>query len=186
MKKLSLLIWVISAAAASAVLLNHSFWNDNRPALLVVLSVIAAGTLVRLARGLPFTTPDHYELKEIRELTAAVRDIMSKLRMLLVMIIGTMLLLVLAFPLASFVGRHLQTDGYLLTIFASAALGAMHAYVFGRMYQVVCSDEDLTRVQSRFIERAVERKQGKKFEGERSSTPISKTSTNYGKRIGDE
>jgi hypothetical protein len=51
------------------------FWDSSKQALLVCLSVIAAGVMVRLARALPFTTADQYELEEIRSLTKAVSQI---------------------------------------------------------------------------------------------------------------
>lgn len=168
MKRLSLLVFVVSGALVSALLLKKGFWEANRAALLVMLSVIAAGTLVRLARGLPFTTPDHYELTEIKQLTKAVQEIMAKLRILVVMIVATMVLLVLAYPLVGFIGRSTGWGMPALEVIASTILGAFHAYVFVRMYQVVRGDEDLTTVQSGFIERAVERRQAKKFEEARA------------------
>jgi hypothetical protein len=54
------------------------FWDASKQALLVCLSVIAAGVLVRLARALPFTFADQYELDEIRSLTKAVSQIANE------------------------------------------------------------------------------------------------------------
>jgi hypothetical protein len=183
MNRWTLPIIVCAVAFVSGLLLKQEFWNDNRAALLVALSVIAAGTLVRLARGLPFNTPDLYELSEVRDLTKAVSAIMRKLRVLLVIVVSTMLFLVIAFPLMKFVATHTGLQSTHLEIAASAILGGMHAYVFARMYQVVRGDEDLTSLQSEFVERAVERKQSKKFTEERSQTRTVSSSSNYGKRI---
>lgn len=183
MNRWMLLATVFVSAMASVALLNSGFWEGNRAALLVALSVIAAGTLVRLARGLPFTNPDYYELNEIRKLTGAVSAIMSKLRLLLVIVISTMLLLVLAFPFAAFLARHIATGAQHWNQLASGILGAMHAYVFIRMYQVVLGDEDLTSLQSKYIERAVERRQAKKFSEAQEGEPSLSSSANYGKRL---
>jgi hypothetical protein len=183
MKKGTLLAIVGAATVASGLLLKEGFWDKNRAALLVALSVIAAGTLVRLARGLPFNSADLYELSEIQELTEAVSAIMRKLRLLLVIIVSTMLLLVLAFPIVAFLAAYGGVQPPYLEIAASAILGAMHAYVFTRMYQVILGDEDLTRLQSKFVIRAVERKQGKKFTDERAQPRTVSSSSNYGKRI---
>lgn len=183
MKNWKLLSAVAVAAVVSGLLLNDASWDKNRAALLVALSVIAAGTLVRLARGLPFTTPDHYELAEIRELTDAVSTIMRRLRVLLVIIFSTMLLLVVVFPLCAFLSQHFGVSNYYLGVAASALLGGMHAYAFLRMYQVVCGDEDLTSLQSRFIERAVQRKQGKRFVEAQADEPIASSVSNYGRRL---
>lgn len=57
---------------AAAYLIDLKFWDDQKAGLLVALSVMAAGVLVRLARGLPFTSVDQYELDEVRQLTKAV------------------------------------------------------------------------------------------------------------------
>lgn len=177
MKKLVLLLVVAVAAVVSAFLLKKAFWDANRAALLVMLSVTAAGTLVRLARGLPFTTPDHYELQEIRALTKAVKEIMAKLRLLILVIGATMAFLILVYPFVGWVSRVTEWNQPTLEAIASAILGAMHAYVFCRMYQVVCGDEDLTTVQSDFVERAVERKQAEKFGEARAAGGESAEST---------
>src|ERR1700722_2366938 len=76
------------------------FWDTGKQALLVSLSVVAAGVLVRLARALPFTTADQYELEEIRKLTKAVSQIARSLRALLITVLLGMLGLVIAKPLA--------------------------------------------------------------------------------------
>lgn len=177
MKRISLLVIVLLAAVMCALLLKKSFWDANRAALLVMLSVVAAGTLVRLARGLPFTTPDHYELSEIRALTKAIKEIMAKLRALIVVIGIAMALLVVVYPLAAWISRLTGWNPEGLEKIASALLGGLNVYVFARMYQVVCGDEDLTSVQSGFIERAVERRQAKKFDEARSSGAVSGEST---------
>jgi hypothetical protein len=45
-------------------LVDVKSWDELKAGLLVALSVMAAGVLVRLARGLPFTAVDHYEVDE--------------------------------------------------------------------------------------------------------------------------
>lgn len=183
MNKWTLLAIVVAAGVISGTLFYEPFWKDNRAGLLVALSVVAAGTLVRLARGLPFTTPDHYELGEIRDLTAAVAQIMRKLRVLLVVIIATMLSLVLAFPIVDILDSNTAIPRCYLILACSSILGAMHAYVFVRMYQVVLGDEDLTKRQSQYIERAVARRQRDRFDKSTDQGESIRSGANYGKQL---
>jgi hypothetical protein len=155
---------LIGAACSGWV--SVDFWDASRQALLVCLSVIAAGVLVRLARALPFTVADQYELDEIRSLTSAVSQIARSLRALLIAVLVGMIGLVVAKPLLDFaaatpvLAEHLALAGSSI----SGLLGVVIGYVFFRMLQVVSSDQSLTELQSKFIVRAVERKQAERFE----------------------
>lgn len=172
----------ISAAAASV-----DFWDGAKQAFLVSLSVVAAGVLVRLARGLPFTSPDHYEVEEIRELTKAVEQICRSLRALIVVVLMAMVSLALAKPVSVFLEGvpALHSHAAWTERAISSLLAFLLSYVFVRMFQVVQGDYNLTLLQSKFIVRAVERQQAKRFdksEAKRSATPF-KTPEGYGKIV---
>ena len=83
-------------AAFCWLLVPVDFWDANRQALLVCLSVVAAGVLVRLTRALPFTAADQYELDEVRRVTAAITQIARSLRALLKVTLASMIGLVVA------------------------------------------------------------------------------------------
>jgi hypothetical protein len=141
------------------------FWDTSKQALLVCLSVIAAGVLVRLARALPFTTADQYELDEIRKLTKAVSQIARSLRALLIAVLVGMIGLIVAKPLfevtkgAGTWAAHVDIESVI-----SGVLGFILSYVLFRMLAVVRGDQDLTELQSTFVVRAVERKQAERFQ----------------------
>lgn len=161
-----------------------STWDECKQGLLVALSVIAAGVLVRLARGLPFTTPDHYELDEVRKLTAAVRQIIRSLRILVRIVLSGMIILVLAHPLISYITQIIPEYALVIEKIISGVLGAILTYVLLRMLQVVKGDQDFTELQSQFIVRAVERRQGKKFEEQTAKTSSEfKNPEGYGRQI---
>lgn len=175
------------AAFAAGRFVSVAFWDASKQGLLVALSVIAAGVLVRLARGLPFTTPDHYEVDEIRRLTKAVSQIIRSLRVLIALVLMGMIGLVLAKPLLDFARDMPQAATYIGYIEAviSGALGLILGYVFFRMLQVVKGDQDLTELQATFVVRAVERKQAKRFEElqTKSATAPFKNPEGYGRPI---
>jgi hypothetical protein len=163
------------------------FWDTSKQAILVSLSVIAAGALVRLARGFPFTSPDHYEVDEIRNLAVAIEKIIRALRALILFVLAVMVMLVIAKPGRDFIVSIVPEAGQSLWVEQglSAILGFMLAYVFMRMVQVVQGDYDLTILQSGFLVRAVERRQAKAFEElERKGGPSKfKNPEGYGKII---
>ncbi len=182
----TLIIPILSGGLAAAFV-GVNFWDLSKQAFLVSLSVIAAGVLVRLARGLPFTNVDHYEIEEIRDLTKAVDQICRSLRALIFVVLLAMVFLVLAKPVveAANLAQITAPHGERIAQFSSGLLGFLIGYIFMRMVQVIQGDYDLTKLQSKFVLRAVERKQAKQFEiseAKSGSSPF-KNPENYGKNI---
>lgn len=122
--------------------------------------------IVRLARGLPFTSPDLYELDEIRQLTQAIKQIVRALRILFVVTLAAMVALVVLKPLTAALAVAVPQpySRYLIQYVALGLMGLVVGFVFSRMYSIVVGDYDLTLLQSKFLERAVERKQARRFE----------------------
>jgi ABC-type amino acid transport system permease subunit len=176
----------IIVGIVAACLVDVTSWDELKAGLLVALSVMAAGVLVRLARGLPFTSVDHYELDEVRQLTRAVDQIMRSLRLLVLVVLTGMVALAIALPLHKALGAHLSAKGNLwLGCAISGFIGLTLAYVCSRMWQVIRGDQELTSLQSRFVVRAVERKQAKRFEDQipRTEGTTFKSPDNYGKLV---
>ena len=169
-----------------ACLVDVTSWDELKAGLLVALSVMAAGVLVRLARGLPFTSVDHYELDEVRQLTRAVDQIMRSLKLLVLAVVIGMVALVIALPMQKALGAHVSVSaGVWLGRAISGFIGLILAYVCSRMWQVVRGDQELTILQSKFVVRAVERKQAKRFEDQMSRTEGApfKSPDSYGKLV---
>lgn len=157
------LIGPIAVAAMATTFVRVEAWDSAKQALLVALSVIAAGVLVRLARGLPFTNPDHYEVHEIRQLSQAIDQILRSLRVLIILVLCSMILISFLMPIYEIImSLELKTNHPERIL--SGLTGFSIGYIFSRMIQVVQGDYDLTRLQSEFIVRAVERKQAKRFD----------------------
>lgn len=178
------LIYPVAVGGLAAVFVSVEFWDTSKQAFLVSLSVIAAGVLVRLARGLPFTNVDHYEVEEIRKLTEAVKLICRSLRALIFVILLAMVFLVFAKPLSD-AAMAATTSRVSPGQIASALLGFLVGYIFTRMCQVIQGDYDLTQLQSEFVVRAVERKHATKFdalETKGGEAPFNNP-VNYGKII---
>lgn len=176
----------LGAGGIAAWLVSIAFWDTSKQGLLVGLSVIAAGVLVRLARGLPFTNADQYELDEIRGLTAAMSQIARSLRVLVKAVLSGMIGLVVAKPLLAFVQSVDAFSRYEAWFERSMSffLGFAITYVLWRMLQVVKGDQDLTELQSRFVVRSVERRQAKLFDQQRiDGATAFKAPEGYGRQI---
>ncbi len=172
------------AGAVAFFFVGVGFWDASKQAFLVSMSVIAAGALVRLSRGFPFTVPDHYEVIEIRDIANAVEKIVRALRALIIVVFATMVVLVVAQPVWNFFANGATQTAWLERLL-SGIIGFMMAYAFTRMYQVVKGDYDLTILQSKFVVRAVERRQAKEFDDseKKGSSTKFKNPDGYGKVI---
>jgi hypothetical protein len=184
------LLPVIAVAAASAMSfawVGVATWDNAKTGLLAALSVIAAATLVRLARGLPFTNPDHFEPDEVEKVVEAVKLLSRALRALLGVTLSVMVLVVLAAPLSAAVGRAAIQPWLIegLQQGISAAVGGGLAFALARIWQVVGSDLGLLEKQGQFMIRAVGRKQRKADEEQEKQGDAHpfKTPSSYGQRV---
>jgi hypothetical protein len=134
--------------------------------LLPALSVIAAAVLVRLARGLPFSNADQFELDEARRIGAAFVQIAKSLRALFFAALVGMLWLALAPEVAAGLGPAVKGTRYepLLGPALSGSVGVILAYTLARMIGVVQGDVSLARLQSSLLEQAVQRKAAARFD----------------------
>jgi hypothetical protein len=160
-----IIVVTVVAAFGAGRFLSVAFWDNAKPGMLVALSVIAAGVLVRLARGVPFNSPDQYEVEEARQLVNAVKQTMGALRALLFVVLVGMISLVAAKPTLDAIAGIDGAQLHLLYVefTASAWIGALLTYAFVRIAQVVNGDRDVTNLQAKFLVRAVERRQARMF-----------------------
>jgi ABC-type amino acid transport system permease subunit len=176
----------VAVGLMAAALMDIAFWDELKAGLLVALSVMAAGVLVRLARGLPFTSVDHYEVDEVRQLTRAIDQIMRSLKLLVLVVVIGMVALVIALPLQKALGPHFSSNGrFWIGCAVSGFIGLTLSYVCTRMWQVIRGDLELTGLQSKFVVRAVERKQAKRFDDQISNADgvKFKSPDDYGKIV---
>lgn len=156
----------IVAGLISAFSVSVHTWEGLRGALLPAMSVIAAAVLVRLARGLPFTNPDHFTLGQFRDVAAKLESNARKLRALIVLCLLGLAGLIVA-PMINNVLEREQLPLFLPMIvesILSGALGYLISYAFVRVVEVVQSDVGLLRLQSKIIEGAIASKNAKTFE----------------------
>lgn len=175
------------AGAFAAWLIGISTWDETKMGLLTALSVIAAAALVRLARGLPFTNPDHFEPTEVEQVVHAVKQLARSLRAFLGVVLLAMILLVVAAPLSGLFERlWLVPDAKVaLNRALSFLVGAALAYVLVRMWQIVASDLSLLDKQASFMVRAVHRKARERDEEDAETSPSAPfvTPEGYGQRL---
>ncbi|MIL09667.1 hypothetical protein BZU93_27795 [Salmonella enterica subsp. enterica] len=161
----------IGGAAVAAAMGSVSFWDTAKPSILTALSVIAAGVLVRLARGLPFTNADQFTVDEARQVASAIQQSVRALRALIAVVFLTMASVIFAAPtvvaLKALPIRWLfdNADAGL-----SGVIGFLLTYVFIRIFAVIQGDLSLVDLQSQFLVQSVERKQAERFDRARTSS----------------
>lgn len=173
----------IVAAATTSV----DTWDTWRASLLPALSIIAAGVLVRLARGLPFTNADHFKLEQFREISKRLKAISRSLRMLAYVAISTMFALIVAKNVQGLAVEHLRpwaSDSLGRTI--SFCLGTGVSYAIVRIVQVIEGDVTLLKLQSDVIDAVIARKNGEAFKASQAAAaaplPIA-GAENFGKTV---
>lgn len=165
------------AAILSAVAVHLPGWVDIRPALIPAIGVLAAAVLVRLARGLPFTNPDHFTLEEFRAVSTKLQVNARYLRALIVVCIAAILAITVGPALftqlppapSSALWLARVTEGAI-----SAAIGYLMAYSFVRILEVVQSDVMLLKLQSQVLENVITNKNAKAFDAKLSAQPPGK------------
>lgn len=169
-------------AAASACFVSVDGWGTWRTGLVPALSVVAAAVLVRLARGLPFTNPDHFTLSDFRSVAEALGKIARSLRALIFVCFSSMVGLII-FPSVLGVVRQVATDSRmegLADSTLSALLGFSISYTFVRVMQVVEGDISLLKLQTEILDRVISAKNAQAFETKmatQSATPIAGAET---------
>lgn len=156
--RFSHLAFTIAGGAFFGVIGTFEMWKAAQTPLLTCLSVIAAGVLVRLARGLPFSASSFVDLEEARKIGKAMRQTVRALRALLVVVFVTMGLFAFLLPILTWVkvaGASLGLEEPTLTAGLSICLGALLSYVTVRVFAVVEGDVGLTDLQAKLLESAV-------------------------------
>jgi hypothetical protein len=184
MPRWRLLLLPVIAGVVGYHALDAAFWESVRQGLLVALSVVGAAVLVRLARGMPITNVEFFEVDEIRDLAAAVKKVMRSLRLLIVLTFSVMAGLAVFEPVSKLVIPSATNYGVDVVAIASAVLAAAMTYVFVRIIDVVRGDYDLVDLQAALMVRSVERRAAKKFEDRHVSdqrSPKFQSPEGYGK-----
>jgi len=154
----------LAVGLAAAVMVAPTRWEQWRTGLVPALSVIAAGVLVRLARGLPFANPDHFELEKFRQVSATLGKIAGALRMLIYVSLTAMVAVILVPSISAFGRNELLPDlSEWLDRGLSFIVGYTLTYAFVRVTQVVEGDISLLRLQSTVMEQAISKKNASSF-----------------------
>ncbi|RUU06474.1 hypothetical protein EOD23_13650 [Mesorhizobium sp. USDA-HM6] len=182
------LVIPVAGAAGAWGLASVAFWEAAKPSLLTAMSVIAAGVLVRLARGLPFNNPDQFALDEARQIAGAIKQSIRALRALIAVVFLAMgsLVFAKAFKTAVLAATFLSPKvAPYVEPGISAVVGFLLTYVFVRIFAVVKGDVSLADLQSELLVKAVERKQAERFDKAlaKSDVPPMKNPEGYGKII---
>ncbi len=153
----------LGLAVVSYFRMEPSHWSDIRQGTMLALSVLSAAVFVRLARGMPITNTDFFEVQEIRDLSYAVRTVMRRMIILIVLafisIIGTVFIEILQKAVAA-----TALSGDLKMIVSSTFSGTLSfviTFTLARAVYVVRGDYNLVELQSDLMTRAVERKHAK-------------------------
>lgn len=183
-KPTHVLIPTLGAAIAISAA-SVDFWDTSKASILTALSVIGAGVLVRLARGLPFTNIDQFQVEEARKISAAIKQSIRALRVLILVILFTMVSLVLAKGLAVAACAQWPSASHAFQFGISGLIGLLLSYILVRVTAVIQGDVGLVDLQAEFFIRAVERKQADRFDKaqNRSTAAPIENPKNYGKII---
>lgn len=158
---------------ASGMFVPVATWDALRPALLPAISIIAAAVLVRLARGLPFTNADHFDLDQFRQVARNLESNARKLRALIFICLAAIVLLIVATDVVA-LAASLNVQAWVAPVVGrllSAAIAWLLLYAFWRIAEVVHSDVSLLRLQSKILEGVIASKNATSFEKRVADAP---------------
>ncbi|MFT4251005.1 MAG: hypothetical protein QM608_00785 [Caulobacter sp.] len=173
---------VISAAACGLAVDVYG-WEIARLWLIPALSIIAAAVLVRLARGLPITNPDHVQEDDVDEVAATFTSLARSLRTLFWVALITMVAVGLAAPLAELLARLIPVRWDYGNRAGSALVGLLVSFTFSRMLQIAQSDVTIADLQVRLLREAVARRAAKKFAEDTMQPTTFRQPEGYGKPL---
>ncbi|WP_420725640.1 hypothetical protein [Hwanghaeella sp. LZ110] len=176
---------ILALLASQIVEARH--WDEFRTGTIVALSVIAGAVFVRLARGMPITNMEYFEINEIEELSYAVKDVMRRMIQLLYFcLIGIFLttfisLILKAIAKIPFID---QTQAEYVNSIVTGCVVVFIAFTFMRAIVLVRGDYDLVELQAELMTRFVKKKRAdeikKNIEDSDRKRPY-KTPDSYGK-----
>lgn len=161
--RLSHLILPIAGACTASAFGTMAFWDSSKAPILMTLSVIAAGVLVRLARGLPITNAENFELDEARRIAAAIKKSIRSLRILMIAIFLCMGAVIFGKTTTELITEKFPNTTEYVHIIMSGFLGFILTYIFVRILAVINADVGLVDLQTKMFVDSVARKQGERF-----------------------
>lgn len=144
----------VGAGLLGGFFTTPALWQSLSTALTSVVSIISAGILVRLARGVPFSAIDVLETSEANRLAKALKGSIRALRALLLVCFLTILALVFSTQLYNFsawasqIGFQPWYDRFDTVSFIVSAL---LTYVLVRTYLVVDGDVQIADIQAEIL-----------------------------------
>lgn len=173
----------VASAVGCALAVDVYAWEGARLWLIPALSIIGAAVLVRLARGLPVTNPDHVREGEVDEVAATFTTLIRSLRTLFYVVLMTIVAVGLASSIAGFASQLWSAPWGWGNRAGSAAVGLFVGFTFARMLQVAQSDVTIADMQARLLKQAVAKRVAKRFEADEMQPSTFKTPEGYGKPL---
>lgn len=173
----------LASAAICGVTVDIYVWETARMWLIPALSIVAAAVLVRMARGLPVTNPDHVRPDDVDKVADAFTSLVRKLRTLFCVVLITIVAVGIASPLSARLADLWAAPWDWGNRAGSSFVAMFVGFAFARMVQVAQSDVSITDLQARLLKEAVARKVAKSFEEESMQPSTFKTPEGYGKPL---
>lgn len=153
----------LGLAVVSYLFMDPHNWADVRQGIMLALSVLSAAIFVRLARGMPITNVDFFEVQEIRNLSTSVMMVMRRMIVLVALSFMSIILLVFVGVMFNFIASSsIPDDAKEIAVrLISSFLTFIVSFTLIRAVSVVRGDYDLVVLQSSLMTRAVERKHAK-------------------------
>lgn len=171
------------AGAICAAIVDVYGWEIARTWVIPALSIVGAAVLVRLARGVPITNPDHIRTEDIDAVTEAFTSLARSLRTLLFVVIAAIILVGAVSPMASFLARVAPVDFDYGNRAASGFVGLTVGYCFARILQIAQSDVSIANLQAKILREAVARREAKSFKESSMQASSFRQPEGYGKSL---
>lgn len=177
----------LSLGGIAYEIMEPRHWGSIKQGLMLALSLLGAAVLVRLARGMPVSNTEYFEVEEMRRLSNAVKQIYLALIALFIAILSSLAGLVFIEVAQGAIGNSAlfgPETKHIAQQLSSAALVFLVSFALIRTLPLIVGDYDLVKLQSSYMERAVERRHAAHhiaaMDGAAASKPFEKR-PGYGK-----
>ena len=151
------LVLVLAGAIASAEFVGVHQWAKAATGLFVLLSVVAAALLVRLARPSPFSNPDVFTDENLQPFFAALEQVARRLTVILVAVLIAVVLLIGSLVMADLNSIADPRFSAFVRV-GSGLLGLDLSFILVRIVSLVQGDFGFIGLQKRIVVEARHRK----------------------------
>jgi hypothetical protein len=172
----------IVAGLGATLYVPLALWKPVFPGLLVALSMLGAGALVRLARNAPITTPAAFDENDLRRFFDTLEELNRRLFWIFLQVVFSIMLVLCSVWISEYRGG-LFGYGNLLASACSGLMAWVIVWLLSRVVAMAKGDIGFVRLQREILEGALRRQRAAAAEKSASAPIDFRSPGGYGRAV---